>query len=268
MPDALAQRSTDRSVRVVAVTQDDPFFTGRFFASFLEASRATRVELVEIVLLRNFNESVRGLALRLYRLYGAAGFVRLTGRYLRAKAATAVGRPQTVEGLAKHHGVPTRRLETINDEDYLRTLAERKVDVLLSVASPEIFREAALRSAPSVLNVHNGKLPAYRGMMPTFWALANGDPEIAITVHEMAEKIDAGMIVAEIPLSVEPRESAFDLSQRAKVVAGREVALLLSALGTPEWPVRRPIEVANGAYYTFPTRQDTRRLRAHGRRML
>lgn len=268
MAEPVAQPTADHDVRVVAVTQDDPFFTGRFFASFLEATRGTRVELVEIVLLRNFNESARGLAMRLLRLYGAAGFVRLSARYLRAMAAAAFGRPETVEGIAKKEGVPTRRLDTINDDAYLRTLAARNVDVLLSVASPEIFREAALQSAPSVLNVHNGKLPAYRGMMPTFWALANGEPEIAITVHEMAEKIDAGMIVAEIPLSIEENESAFALSQRAKVVAGREVAQLLSALGTPEWPEPREVDASSGGYYTFPTRQDTRRLRARGRRML
>src|SRR2546429_8962132 len=58
---------------------------------------------------------------------------------------------------------------------YLRTLTARGVDVLLSVAAPEIFRRPALMAVPHVLNVHSGKLPLYRGMMPTFWALQNGD---------------------------------------------------------------------------------------------
>ena len=43
-------------VRVVAVTQSDPFFTGRFFETFLQESAGLSVEIVEIVLLRNFNE--------------------------------------------------------------------------------------------------------------------------------------------------------------------------------------------------------------------
>jgi methionyl-tRNA formyltransferase len=264
----VTERMTKPAVRVVAVTQDDPFFTGPFFASFLEQLSATRVELVEIVLLRSFNETRGRLALRVLRFYGAVGFARLLGRYARARLAQSFGFPQSVDAVARQRGVPVLRLETINDKAYLQTLGQRDVDVLLSVAAPEIFAEAALSSAAYVLNVHNGKLPTYRGMMPTFWALANGDPEITITVHEMAQKIDAGRVVAEIPVSVEPNESAFELARRTKIIAGREVARLLSAVGTEAWPEPRGFETAGGGYYTFPTRRDARRLHARGRRML
>jgi methionyl-tRNA formyltransferase len=255
-----------RRVRAVAVTQSDPFFTGRFFETFLPA--AAGVELVEIVLLRNFNETRVALARRLAGFYPPDDLIRLAARYGRALIDDRRGVPRSVEAVAARHGVPVRELPTINDSRYLGTLAERDVDVLLSVAAPEIFRSEALGAAPHVLNVHNGRLPDYRGMMPTFWALLDGADRVVVTVHEMAERLDAGAVVAEFEVPVGPRDSAFDVSRNAKAVAGREVAALLSAVGTERWPAPRPIDPAGGGYHGFPTRADARRLRASGRRML
>ena len=245
-------------VRVVAVTQSDPFFTGRFFEAFLDEARELPLELAEIVVLPNFGESRLALVRRLVRFYGPLGLARLATRYARARG-------RDVEAVAREHGIPVRELATINDLGYLATLGERGVDVLLSVSAPEIFRADALAAAPRVLNVHNGRLPRYRGMMPTFWALHEGDEEVVVTVHEMAERLDAGRVVAEFAMGVEPGESAFDVSARAKVVAGREVARLLA---TERWPEPRAAAAANGSYFRFPTRQDARRLRERGRSLL
>lgn len=256
------------SVRVVAVTQSDPFFTGRFFEAFLPAAHSAGVALVEIVVLRNFNESRTALFRRLAGFYPAPELIRLCARYVRAQIDDRRGVPRSVEAVAARHGVPLRSLSTINDAAYLATLSERGVGVLLSVAAPEVFRSHALHAAPLVLNVHNGRLPDYRGMMPTFWALLDGEDQVIVTVHEMAERLDAGRVVAEFGVPVGPRDSAFYVSSRAKEVAGREVAALLSTAGTEDWPTPRPIDAARGIYHRFPTRADARRLHRAGRRLL
>lgn len=255
-------------VLVVAVTQDDPFFTGRFFEAFLAESVTGRVRLLEIVLLRNFNESRLALARRLWNFYGTRDMTRLVGRYAAARLADRFGTPRSVQALAARAGVPVRPLATINDDAYLRTLGERRVDVLLSVSAPEIFRQAALAATPHVLNVHNGKLPRYRGMMPTFWALLNGEREVTITVHTMAAKLDAGQVLAEYPVPIEPGDSAFDVSARAKTVAGREVARLLGGLRSADWPAPRALDMSDQRYFKFPTAADVARARTLGKRML
>jgi methionyl-tRNA formyltransferase len=257
-----------RRVRTVAVTQSDPFFTGRFFEAFVPAARAGGVDLVEIVLLPNFNESRPALVRRLAGFYPPAELIRLAARYARAQLDERRGTARSVEAVAARNGVALRALPSINDASYLDTLAERNVDVLLSVAAPQIFAAKALSAAPVVLNVHNGRLPDYRGMMPTFWALLDGEDRVVVTVHEMAERLDAGAVVAEFDVPVEPGDSAFDVSRNAKAVAGREVAALLSTLGTERWPAPRPIDVADGRYHGFPSRSDARRLRLAGRRLL
>jgi methionyl-tRNA formyltransferase len=256
-----------RRIRVVAVTQSDPFFTGRFFETFLPACAPLPVEIAEIVLLRNFNESRVALANRLWKLYGTVDMLRLAGRYAYARAEERLGTPRTVEAVAEKYAIPTRTLATINDPAYLSTLPARRVEVLLSVAAPEIFRSAALTAAPLTLNVHCGKLPLYRGMMPTFWAMHGGEQEITITVHTMGEKIDRGDVLAEYPVAIRPDDTAFDLAVRAKQVAGREVARLLARLHTVGVPAR-PMTGDRPRYFTFPTRRDAQALRAAGRRML
>lgn len=265
---ATTSEGPDRRVRVVAVTQSDPFFTARFFETFLPSLPAASVELVEIVLLRNFNESRLALFRRIAGFYPRADLMRLMSRYVRARLDDLRGVPRSVEAIAASHGVPIRELATINDPAYLATLRQRGVDVLLSVAAPEIFRAGALEAADLVLNVHSGRLPRYRGMMPTFWALLDGSDRVVVTVHEMAERLDAGAVVAEYEVAVSPADTAFDVARKAKDVGGREVAALLGAAGTERWPAPRPVETADGAYFGFPSRTDARRLRAAGRRML
>ena len=267
-PGAVERMTPPRPVTVVAVTQDDPFFTGRFFESFLAEAGGGRVQLLEIVLLRNFNESRLALLKRFQRLYGTADLARLLARYGMARLGDLAGRARSVEALAARAGVPVRPLESINDEAYLRTLGERKVDVLLSVSAPEIFRAGALRATPHAINIHNGKLPIYRGMMPTFWALLHDEPEVTITVHTMVEKLDAGMVLAEYRVPINRADSQFDLSARAKHIAGREVAQLLGRLDTPEWPVPASVDMSQKRYFKFPTPADVAQLRAKGKRMI
>jgi methionyl-tRNA formyltransferase len=124
-------------------------------------------------------------------------------RYGATKVSERRGAPRSVAAIAARNGVPVRSLRTINDPDYLATVSTRGVDVLLSVSAPQIFTTETLPAARFALNVHTGKLPEYRGMMPTFWALANGDEHVTVTVHEMVQRLDAGPIVDAFDVRVE-----------------------------------------------------------------
>src|SRR5438034_3199001 len=128
-----------KPVRVVAVTQSDPFFTARFFEAFLEGRSSDRLDLVEIVLLRNFNESKPALVRRLFQLYGPVDFMRLLGRYVTAAVSDRVGRPRSVEAIAARYGVPVLRLPTINDASYLRDRKSTRLNSSHTVISYAVF---------------------------------------------------------------------------------------------------------------------------------
>jgi len=74
----------------------------------------------------------------------------------------------------------------------------------------------AVLAAPRVaaLNLHGSLLPAYRGRAPLNWALVNGETLTGVTFHHMTAIADAGDIVAQRPMEIEPDDTAFTLYER------------------------------------------------------
>lgn len=257
------------STRMVVATQGDPVFVNTFFPPFLKALRGSEVEVVEITDLPNFNESRLRLARRVLGYYGVGGTARFAFRFASALAADSPENPTRLETIGEEMGVPVRARPTVNSDAYIGFLRENDVDILLSVAAPEIFRPKLLRSVPHVLNVHNGRLPKYRGMMPTFWAIREGDSEALVTLHRMGEELDAGYLLAEYPVLIREDDTVFDLSVRAKKVAGEKVgAFVRECAESGAVPEGEPIQIDEGSYYSFPTRRDVAGLRERGRRLL
>ncbi|HUU82388.1 MAG TPA: hypothetical protein VM243_02685 [Phycisphaerae bacterium] len=68
-------------------------------------------------------------------------------------------------------------------------------DVLLIFGGRKVDA-AVLDSAGVALNIHCGRLPAYRGVKSALFALANDEPEqVGVTLHVAEAAIDAGPIV-------------------------------------------------------------------------
>jgi len=64
------------------------------------------------------------------------------------------------------------------------------------------------------INIHPSLLPKYRGPSPIQWALRNGDTVTGITFIRMNEKMDAGNILYQETISIEPDDNAITLSER------------------------------------------------------
>lgn len=74
-----------------------------------------------------------------------------------------------------------------------------------------------------VVNIHNGKLPQYRGANPIQWAIINDERETAATLHYMVAEVDAGAVIDAIDIAIEQEDSALDL--RDKLIAADDVLL-------------------------------------------
>ena len=71
------------------------------------------------------------------------------------------------------------------------------------------------------VNVHAAPLPRYRGMLPTFWVLYEREPETAVTVHYMNEKLDDGPIILQESVPIREGETQRSLMRRCKIVGAR-----------------------------------------------
>jgi len=254
-------------MNVVVVTQDAPFYIPLFFEQFFNVVNE-KVRLCAVVCLKPFDESFPALMDRMYRLYGPVNFVRRGVSYFTRKASDALGvGSYSVVTVAQKHGVPVKMLDTINDASFIGRIEEEQIDVILSVSAPEIFATSLL-NAPTwgCLNVHTAKLPKYRGMLPTFWALYHGDDEIGVTIHTMEEEIDQGQIAKQSTFPVSPSDTLDDIIKRGKEEGGRLAAQALNALADGELQLR-PME-GEESYFSFPSVEERRELQQKGRRLL
>jgi methionyl-tRNA formyltransferase len=100
--------------------------------------------------------------------------------------------------------------------------------------------------------------------MPNFWTMLHDEPEAAVTVHYMVEKLDAGDIIVQLPVPIYPTDSLHKLMVRSKQIG---VQALLEAVeqierGTVQG---RPMDKSQATYFSFPKRVDAQRLRRMGR---
>jgi UDP-4-amino-4-deoxy-L-arabinose formyltransferase/UDP-glucuronic acid dehydrogenase (UDP-4-keto-hexauronic acid decarboxylating) len=100
----------------------------------------------------------------------------------------------------------------INDPGFVARLAAFGADALFSIQYDQILRNPLFESigCPS-LNLHFALLPRHRGVAPIAWALVEGDREAGVTLHHMIEDIDAGAVVAQRRVPIDPTDTAREL---------------------------------------------------------
>lgn len=257
------QGSPSESIDVVIVTQDEPFYMPWFYRSFFDELGGD-VNIRWITILDTFDESFLDSAQRAYQLYGPKNFVRLGIRYLQRTAADRLGiAHHSVRSIAHKHDVSTETRLSVNAHEFVDRIDHEKIDVVLSVSAPEIF-DAEVLHAPQwgCLNVHTAKLPQYRGLLPTFWALYHGDDEIGVTVHTMAEEIDRGQIVRQTTFQVGDRPTLHEVIQRGKRVGGELAAETLAEIAAGNESLD-PM-VGEESYFSFPTVEERREFQRNG----
>jgi len=68
--------------------------------------------------------------------------------------------------------------------------------------------------AHGMVGVHPSLLPKYRGAAPVAWAILNGEATTGVTIFRLNERLDAGAILSEQMVTIEPGEDAEVLSSR------------------------------------------------------
>lgn len=194
--------------------------------------------------------------------FGLRAFAVEVAHYALEKA----GR-RSVKGLARSHDVPVLLPVDVNAPEFLDELGQIDPDLIVSVSCPQVFGEELL-GLPRLgcINVHSSLLPAYRGMLPTFWVLAEGEAGTGVTVHYMSAGIDEGAILAQREIPIARDETLQTLMRTSKAVAADLVLETVERFRDgppPGWP--NP--ASEGSYFSFPAREDVARFRALGRRM-
>lgn len=248
-------------MKVAFLTADDPIYLPSFFHRVL-AECAPFTDYVYAVPPLYKGQTPTAAAWRYYRTFGAAAVAGLTKRLLQTKLSRS-----SINNVCKEHGIPHRVVRDVNAPEFVAELAERGVDVIVSVSCPQIFKQDLLQTpALGCLNVHGALLPRYRGIMPSFWMLANGEREAGVTVYFMNEDIDGGDIAGQRSFEIMPSETLDEFLIRSKRMAAELLIDVLRSLGQGAVP-RRPMNLSEGSYYSWPAAQDVERFIAAGHKL-
>ena len=100
----------------------------------------------------------------------------------------------------------------------------------------------------AALNMHGSLLPKYRGRAPVNWAILHGETETGATLHVMEAKPDAGDIVGQVAVSIDPDETATDVFGKVSHAAVSVIDQVLPSLLQGIVP-RQPNELQKGSYF-------------------
>jgi len=122
---------------------------------------------------------------------------------------------ESVAEVARIHRIRCLTPRAPNLPAVVETLRQMAPDFILSVWYRQLLGPELL-ALPRIaaLNLHGSLLPAYRGRAPLNWVLVNGETRTGVTLHHMTTVADAGDIVAQRPIAIEPDDTAFTLYER------------------------------------------------------
>lgn len=254
---------SDRPLKLLFVTEDDPLYVIRFFEVFFEEYPKDQIEIVGVSVQDAFHEPKHKTAKRILRFYGPIDFCRLLSRYIKVKL-----RGDSIAKLAQSKGHPLVQCGSVNDPEYIERVKQINPDVIASVAAPEIFKKPII-DTPTLgcINIHSGRLPIYRGMMPNFWQLLRAEKTACVTVHEMVEKLDAGGILGTLEWPLREKDSLDRVITGTKQDGARLMIDVLLKMKRGE-AAAEPLDMSKKQYFSFPQPKDVKRFRKLGHRMI
>ena len=145
-------------------------------------------------------------------------------------------------------GVPVHYPESSKGEDFQALVASCAPDFLFSFYYRFMIPAAVLALAPrGAFNMHGSLLPQFRGRAPVNWVLVEGETETGVSLHYMVAKPDAGDLVDQERVAIDPAETAFTLYGKLEAAATVVLDRALPALAVDTArPV--PLDLAKGSY--------------------
>lgn len=257
-------------MNLFVLTQRDAFYIPplleRFFSLMPERCRVSGAAVLQ-------GEMTLASAGKYFRFMGPKAFVVQSLHYAKHRLLDVANRfvdldcPHSVEAAFRRHGVPLHAPTSLRDPGFQELLRSQEVDLLISIACPDIIPSELLElPTHGCVNLHGAPLPRYRGLLPSFWVLANGEEETAVTVHVMNEKLDDGPIVVQKRVPIEPDDTLHSLVLKSKVSYGAvALAEAVRQFRDGEVVLQENPE-SQASYFSFPTREAGLRFRRRGRK--
>jgi methionyl-tRNA formyltransferase len=253
--------------------QDDPFLLPKVLDKYLREFRDTTVG-INVQSVAQGKRSVFETARDLQKMYGLRYFLWKFRRYATIKLQAKLwndwlgskSRLYSVAAVARKHGLEVTRAVDVNSEEFRKHLAGHGVELIVSISGTQLYKkELRAQTKSGIINCHGALLPKYRGLMPSFWTLANGEQVGGVSVHFVDGKLDNGPIVVQRSYRIHPEDTLEEVMARSKDLAAEAIidAVRLIEAGSP--PLLQN-DASLATHYSMPTPEDVKRFRAGGHR--
>ena len=156
----------------------------------------------------------------------------------RRRARRGGPEPTPVERGATAAGLDVFAPASVNAPEALDRLRAAGADLFVVAEFGQILSRDLLDIPPlGAINMHTSLLPRHRGASPVAAAILAGDEETGVSIQRVVRKLDAGAVLAERRVAIDPEENAAELSARLAPLGGElvvEVVRAFAAGGPPE----------------------------------
>lgn len=234
-------------------------------------SHLSKLENVEIaaIFIENKPAPQRAFQEKLRRSLKYDGFWATAAKLLGKKGETVISAPDSTETIARRLSIPVYVVSDFHSPDSIELMKNADADLGViygtNIVKESVFGLPRLGS----INLHQGLAPFYRGSAPVFWELFNDEPEVGITVHQVAAKVDAGEIVLQeiVPLRYDFERYNLDfesfIQDFRNSIKDRCAALVAESVrqiadGTARFT---PQDISLGSRYKLPTKREKDKLK-------
>ncbi len=131
--------------------------------------------------------------------------------------------PVKQAAVANH--LPVFQPEKLSGSPEMQRVIGFHPDLIVTAAYGQFLPTKMLNAVKiAAVNVHGSLLPKYRGGAPVQYAIMNGDSETGISLIYMVKKMDAGDILAQKAISVQPDDDTETMFDKLSIV-GRDLLL-------------------------------------------
>jgi len=254
-------------MRILVITEEDEFYLPLSIDYLI---KNCPYKIVEVVRAKNPLLPSKFIAAR--KFYAAFGLGQVLSHGLRVAKAKVLDslpwlnftdRYYSVKAVCKAHNKKFSYADNINSPDFLQHCQGLKINLIASVSPTQIFKKRLINIPKyGCINIHTAKLPKYRGLYPTYWAMAYGDKTVGISIHYIEEGIDTGKIILQDDVEI-LQHTTLDYMLKATKLKG--VQLLIEAISQiAEGTVQAFYPEGKGTYFSFPTLESYRKFKSHG----
>ncbi|MHB8622050.1 MAG: formyltransferase [Sulfuricaulis sp.] len=156
---------------------------------------------------------------------------------------------KSVAALARQHKIPVYMLENVNTPEWITRLRELQPQIIFSFYYRHLICQEIL-DIPRLgaFNMHGSLLPRYRGRAPVNWVVLHGETRTGATLHHMLKRADAGDIVDQQAVPIEPRDTAREVYIKVTRAARLVLERSLDAIKLNRAP-RRPQDESLASYF-------------------